>query len=94
MSKKIGVKTVEKIFYEKGTFLTELEAIEKAKLMYKFLKEMDVDLTDYFFGLAENYDLNIWSDNGVTGVVLYAVTNNETDYNAIIRVIDVELLTP
>jgi len=56
------VSLIEKVFYEPGVILTFDQAKEKALLFLDYIKMTDEDLVDYWFGLADNWDLNIWID--------------------------------
>lgn len=55
-------EAITKLFYEKGKLLTFEEAKEKALLFFEYMKLTDEDLCDYWYGLADNWDVNIWLD--------------------------------
>lgn len=85
------VSIVEKAFYEKGKLLSFADAKKKALLFLQFIKLTNEDLCDYWFGLCDNWDLNIWldvddkdykdEDDRFLNVTLYKVKNgNTTDW--------------
>lgn len=82
--------SIEDTIYIKGKYLTEQEAKDNATKMYRALLKEKQYLQDYWYGLAENYDLNIWYEDELFQIVhvdLYLVTNEETDYDHPIKVL-------
>lgn len=86
---------VEKVFYKKGQILTLKEATEQALLFFSYIKLTEADLFDYWYGLADNWDLNIWiwdddemldiaDDEEIVNVSLFPVNTgtNETIYKS------------
>jgi hypothetical protein len=71
------------VFYEPGKLLTLNEAKSKAQLFYDYAKNIcKVNFYgDYWFGIADNYDLNIWCDDDseVYQLTLYEVINGKTN---------------
>lgn len=56
------IETLEKIFTQKKTTLSFDEAVAKSLLFLGGLRTTEEDLVDYWFGIADNWDLNIWLD--------------------------------
>lgn len=69
---------LEQAFYEKTKKLTEAEATERAKLFYTCIKLTDESLEDYWVGLSDNWDLNIWESETEIGLDIYPVENENT----------------
>jgi len=79
--------------------LTLQEATSQALLFLDYISMSEADLFDYWYGLADNWDLNIWisdddelldiaDDKEIVNVALYPVKTetNDTDYNRIYHV--------
>lgn len=76
------VNSIEKVFYEKGKTLTFAEAKEKALLFFEYIQLTDEDLSDYWFGLSDNWDMNIWHDELMDNfsIDLYCVSEDGCTY--------------
>lgn len=82
-------RLIEKAFYTTGTLLSLSEVKAKALLFLDYIKLTSEDLSDYWYGIAENWDLNIWMPDDKTNEIamsLYRVENGETEYEYPIRI--------
>jgi hypothetical protein len=71
---------IEKLFYEKGALPSFEEIREKALLFIDYAKLTNEDLYDYWFGIADNWDLNIYIWEEDTGEEnLYATLHKVVD---------------
>lgn len=53
---------IEKVFYKKGETLTFEEAKQKALLFLDYIRTTNETLEDYWYGISDNWDLNIWRE--------------------------------
>lgn len=60
---EISEKWIESIFYKKGETLSFIQARDKAILFLDYIQTTKADLFDCWFGLADNWDMNIWVDD-------------------------------
>lgn len=91
MENELNLKNV---FYQKGESLTLEKAKIKAINFYKYIignsQNIFYELDDYWYGIAENWDLNIFKedkDDEKHILTLYPVTKKGgTNYNIFYRV--------